>query len=244
MIDSFLFFHNSTIQMDHRSRRNQRIIKLSMTMNGVKQLCIFTNWAYTMLNLSFFLNAYLALYPSSSNGWLMRLGVVVFDCAVPSCMLVSSVTKYDDVWVNQVEWRQMFDSCTSPPSCKMRHNLNSMLVIGEVALLGGLPVRIQEITIFPLFAFCYVVFAWATGLLRTTGRQQTERRSWLSFTGNLLGYVVSSMNVLKLIGFLVGFNIICSWIATLGVMLDYCDCSWLHVAFVTWSSSIFCRFRD
>ena len=43
----------------------------------------------------------------------------------------------------------------------MSHNMNSVFVLMEVALLGGLPVRMSEMYLGPLYGSSYVWMAWS-----------------------------------------------------------------------------------
>lgn len=42
----------------------------------------------------------------------------------------------------------------------MMHNINVLYAVTETALLGGLPVRLSELSLAPLVGIAYVIFSW------------------------------------------------------------------------------------
>lgn len=137
----------------------------SISLRGFYCQAPFTVWAWNLLGLSFAVNAYLTYRVMNDDDndddispWLLRAGIVLFETAAPLTLLVSAVVKY-------AIWPQALRVGTGTSVLKSfralsYHNVNVALAMAEVTLLGGLPVRYQDVSLAILFGCTYVVFAW------------------------------------------------------------------------------------
>jgi len=144
----------------------------AITLKGVKTLFPFTSWSWNLLGFSYLLNGVMALsvaifgkegawwlHDLIPNNGLLRLALIVWETAAPCAILVSTVIRYA-IWEMVLHSKDGNTDGLKSFRNMMMHNANSVYVLLEVALLGGLPVRFEEISLAPLFGVCYVLFTW------------------------------------------------------------------------------------
>jgi hypothetical protein len=91
--------------------------------------------------------------------WILRSILMLWQTTAPCAFLVSSVIRY-------VIWDQVKKGAGDTKHLKhihnvFCHNLNSIYVLAEVALLGGLPVRLSEMYLGPIYGCVYIWMAWS-----------------------------------------------------------------------------------
>ena len=140
---------------------------VAIRLSGIKTMFPFTSWSWNLLGLSYSLNAMIALCVAtghadwivqSQHNWVLRLALIVWEMAAPCAILVSTVIRYA-IWEMALKGKGGTANLKSFRNVMM-HNANSIFVVMEVALLGGLPVRFTEVSLAPLFGVCYVIFTW------------------------------------------------------------------------------------
>lgn len=133
-------------------------------MRGYRTQLPFTSWAWNLLGLSFALNAIISLtfaYGYSSlitSPTLLRVALLTFETAAPTTLLVACVVRY-------AIWPRVLQAGGDTAQLKgfqaiVMHNVNVMLALVEVSLLGGIPVRFSHFPVAPLFGIIYILFTW------------------------------------------------------------------------------------
>jgi hypothetical protein len=133
---------------------------VSIRLKGIKSLCPFTCWSWILLGISFTLNAYIAVQGAagiSVDPWLLRVALCVWEISAPCTLLVSSVIRYA-IW----PFVLANGNTLTLKTCRVMimHNVNSVYAVTELALMGGLPVRFNELSLLPLYGIVYVIFTW------------------------------------------------------------------------------------
>lgn len=133
-------------------------------MKGLKTLGPFTCWSWIMLGISFTLNAYISMMGATSlqsvNPWLLRVALCTWAVAAPCTILVSAVVRYA-IWPIILASPNGDTANLKNHRNMMMHNMNSIFAVTELALTGGLPIRLNEFTLLPLFGIVYVIFTWS-----------------------------------------------------------------------------------
>ena len=141
-------------------------------MVGVKTLSSFTVWSWNLLGASFALNAYVAHCGSSAaanndndscvvDPRVLSLAVWMFEVSGPVVLLIGAVVKYA-LWPQALAHGRS-DLLKTWRALTM-HNANVVMVLVEIALLGGLPVRWRDFPVTCFYGLVYVLFAWSTRL--------------------------------------------------------------------------------
>jgi len=139
-------------------------------MKGVRTLFPFTSWCWMLLGTSFVLHGGLALAVDfkgeafvleqlSAPPWILRTILLIWETAAPCAFLVSAVIRYF-IWPMVLYKGTGDTSGLKHPRMIMPHNFNSLFVLTEMALLGGLPVRLSEMYLGPIYGVIYVLIAW------------------------------------------------------------------------------------
>lgn len=128
-----------------------------LTMSSFNMICWF------VLGIAFFLAGTISFMQvvgiRNVSQWLLRVTVLLFECAAPSTLLVSAVVKYA-LWPMALDQGSANTEVFRNPVTLLEHNGNVIMTLIEVALLGGLPVRLTDLSVAPLFGICYVYFSW------------------------------------------------------------------------------------
>ena len=172
----------------------------------------------------------------SSNPWIYRLGLWLFEVAAPNSLLVSFVVRY-------CLWPKALKDGTSTqilrrPVALIQHNANFLMSLIEVGLLGKIPVRLTDIPIGTLYQISYVVMMWS---LSNFWYPEGGPQFLYFFLDTTVGITTTiSLLILLLISLI--FNVL---FASIGYILSYLDDNIiLHVLLVLLVFSTMARFRD
>lgn len=145
-----------------------KLRKGRVDLKGIKTQGFFTSWAWNLLGVYFFLSGLVPLlvvhgrkevlqqYP-----WIVRGALIAFEIAAPCAILTSTVVTY-------ALWPQAFKTHGASGTLGFKsvvnmfqHNANSMMVLMEVCLLGGVHVDLSHAALAPMFAGGYQLFLWS-----------------------------------------------------------------------------------
>jgi len=158
----------------------------------------------------------------------------------PSAMLVAFVVRYA-IWPNMMEHGRGNDP-TGPlklPRVLILHNVNVLIVLTEISLLGGLPVRTSDFAVSALFGVVYVLFSWS---VRNSWAPTKHGPQFLYFfLDTTLGATTTFALLALLIVLMVFYGLFCG----LHAALDHLGGGIaVHVLAVVLVASLVCRFRD
>jgi hypothetical protein len=137
-------------------------------MSGWRTQGFFTAWSWNLLGISFFLNGLIPLLAEydegrryvDNNPWILRAALISFEIAAPCALFISFIVSYS-LWptaykahgptgtVGLKSWVSLF-----------QHNANTFMVLIELCLMGGLPVKLSHASFAPLYAGTYQIFMW------------------------------------------------------------------------------------
>lgn len=220
---------------------------VKITLKGIRRMAPFTMWSWNLLGISFLVSAYLAYcgYTQPQRNVspvLLRAGVLLFEIVGPMALLVAFVVRYA-IWPSVLKHGGGRDptSVLKTTNALLYHNLNVVLVLAEVSLLGGLPVRLTELYMPIYFGSCYIVFAWTTRLSWVDAAQHGPQFLY-HFLDTTLGITTTLSILVLLITLVVFYALFCVLHQCLDEYLG--GGLWTHVAAVVAVSSVVCRFRD
>jgi len=144
-----------------------KLRKGTIDLKGLKTQGFFTSWAWNLLGFYFFLSGVIPLlivYGREDvlhvHPWVVRGALVAFEIAAPCAILTSFVVTY-------ALWPQGYKTHGASGTIGFKsivnlfqHNVNTLMVLLEVCLLGGLPVKFSHAALAPIFAGCYQLFLW------------------------------------------------------------------------------------
>ncbi|CAB9497397.1 expressed unknown protein [Seminavis robusta] len=226
-----------------------------IVMKGSRTLFPFTAWCWILLGISFTSHALIALtvaYNDNNQGdlpstplWMLRAILLIWETTAPCAFLVSAVIRYV-IWDMVLQGGPERTVQLKHPRNLMSHNMNSIFVVTEICLLGGLPVRLSEVYLGCLYGSLYIVIAWSL------------TRYWTSqgphflyfFLDTTLGYT-TTISIAALTATLCLFYALLSVslvaLNQLTAMLPDNSSQLLllcHIAFVLGVASLVCRFHD
>jgi hypothetical protein len=160
----FAIFRSKGWTINGRYATVSKLKRTTFQLKGYKTLATFTHWSWIMLGFSFSLSAAIALDISFGlehhvSKPMLRAALICFEIAAPLSFLVSAVVTHA-IWPQAVKQNGDISDLLDPHTLLM-HNANIFFSLAEVALLGGLPVRFQDIALAPLFGMVYVIFMWS-----------------------------------------------------------------------------------
>jgi len=164
-----------------------------------------------------------------------RICILLFEISAPAAMLVSVVVKY-------VLWPKALAGNGSANlkqfKILLQHNANIIMCLVEVGLLGGLPVRLADMALAPLFGIVYILFAWS---VRFRWVPSGDAQFLYFFLDTTLG----KTSTIALLGLLV-MQLLFYGIFMLvdDVILLFGGNFATHALMVTIFSCLVCRFRD
>ena len=165
----------------------QRVV---IKITGVRALCAFTSCAWLLLGMGFISRGLICVayslvveqqqqeqqhddgdvyknmirmfqtYILHPKTWFLRLTFMAWELAAPFAMLTSVISKYV-LWPQAIKGGKPHN--LAGIRNQLQHNWNSIFVFVEVALLGGIPVCLQHISLATGFGVCYMLFTWITG---------------------------------------------------------------------------------
>jgi hypothetical protein len=223
-------------------------------IKGIRQLYPFTSWSWNVLGMYFALSAYagwtVATTPQSSsagaafvashdNEWLFRITLILWEIAAPCALLVSAVVTYA-IWPATLKKLGNPGVLTTPVSL-LQHNVNVIMALMEVALLGGLPVHMRHISLPILFGVTYIFFTWS---IRNVWNPRGGSAFLYFFLDTTLGTKTTTMALFALLAALLLFYSIFSGIERV-LQLDAVARFGLlgHVAIVVLLCATVCKVR-
>lgn len=172
---------------------------------------------------------------------------MIWQTAAPSAFLVSSVIRY-------VIWPQVLKGPGDTTALKhirnkFSHNLNSVYVLSEIALLGGLPVRLSEMYLGPIYGCIYIWIAWSLTAFWTPPKYGPHFLYF--FLDTTMGYDTT----IAIAGLTVALSMFYALLSSATVWLESLTDYYIfedfpqfllacHLAFVLGIASLVCRFRD
>jgi hypothetical protein len=211
-------------------------------LRGIRSMYPFTMWAWNLLGLSCGINAYLAFCAWQHNSppqWLLRLGILLFEAASPTALLVSCVVRYA-IWP-QLLRRGKGRNPTAVLKYKKTlvfHNINTIITLSEVAILGGLPVRYSDFSVALALGVIYVLFTWS---MMHRWNKDAGPQFIYHFFDTTQGIYTSVYIIILLVVLISFYTLFCG----LHQLLDHLGGGLsTHLAAVLLLSSLVCRFRD
>ena len=214
---------------------------VTFELRGVKNLFPFTMWCWNLLGLSFSFSAYVGWRTGRGeqvSPWVLRAALLLWEMAAPFTLFVGAIVKY-------VLWPTAFKHNGTVGTTNFRtwiamcqHNVNVVMALSEVALLGGLPVKMSHISLSVLFGVAYVVFTWS---IVNLWNPQTGPAFIYIFMDTTLG-AFATIALYALVGALMVFYGIFSGVEWL---LELSASGLLgHIAFVVLLCMLVCKVRD
>lgn len=201
----------------------------------------FTMVSFFVLGVAFALSGTISLLHILNmdvSPWLLRVALLLFECTAPTTLLVGAVVKYV-LWPLALEQGSGNTAVLSHPILLLEHNGNVIMAITEVALLGGLPVRISHIAIAPIFGICYVGFTWWMAD-KWAGKEKGPQFLY-PFFDTTLGWQ-STFSLLVLLAVLSFFYCLFSY-ADYGISM-LAGGIWTHILAIGVMVLLVCRWRD
>ena len=172
----------------------------------------FSNWSVGLLGISFLLSGLIPFF-ALHWGWdvplsILRLAVVCWIMAAPSAVLVSVVVKYV-LWPHAMEQDGEGSAIFQGKLVLLCHNFNSISALVDIGLLGGLPCRLQDFAIAPLFGLIYVVFNWCMANYWTNDLEKYGPQFIYPFMDTTLGVSCTIAIVVLFLVFVASFLLFC-----------------------------------
>lgn len=134
----------------------------NLPLVGLKTQIPFTSWCWMLQGMNNLLGGCVALMASMNKAdqipeWMPTMALITWELSAPFSLLVSAVVRYT-IWPavlkkgvkhNLGGWRNL-----------LQHNLNAVVTLSELCLLGGLPIRLSHLGMHIIFGCVYVVFTW------------------------------------------------------------------------------------
>ena len=162
---SFIFFRaqvgagnvlSSTVQapetsLDSNERLSNTITLYFMGLESIGTVVCLECHHFTDVCIRLFISHYI-------THWLLRVALLTFETAAPTTLLVACVVRY-------AIWPRVLQAGGNTTQLKgfqaiVMHNVNVMLALVEVSLLGGIPVRFSHFPVAPMFGIVYILFTW------------------------------------------------------------------------------------
>jgi hypothetical protein len=127
-----------------------------------RTLCTFTSVAWLILGMSFTLSGFIALNaeeaPQRISAPLLRAAIIFWTASAPYTLLVAGIIRY-------VIWPQVLrdGGTTEDLRClrnRLMHNFNVLMAVSELALLGGIGIRLEDMVFGTLLGCLYTLFMW------------------------------------------------------------------------------------
>lgn len=242
-----------------------KLASIGFDVRGFRTQLPFTSWCWNLIGISFGVSAYInwmTLWQqrqstqqqqqqeqqrSSPVGrWTLRIGLLSFESVAPSSLLVSAVTSYV-IWP-AVLASEGDSSGLSNVRTLLWHNANVLMVLCEVAFLGGIPIVASHCATTPLFGCLYVAFTW---LYRDQwspcspdhnhNNGDCSSQFLYNFMDTTLGSTVTISLLALLTVLMAFFFILC---AAKGILHKTGNSLPAHLLFVALLAFAVCRFQD
>ena len=136
-------------------------------MEGWRTQGFFTAWSWNLLGASFCLSGLIPLlvvydkeFILTEYPWILRVAIILFEIAAPCALFISFIVTY-------ALWPTAFKTHGPTGTTGFRswvglsqHNINTFMVLFELCLMGGLPVKLSHASFAPLYAGLYQMFMW------------------------------------------------------------------------------------
>lgn len=144
-----------------------KLRKGQVNLKGMKTQGFFTSWAWNLLGFYNFLSGLIPLLVFygredvlHDSPWIARGALIAFEIAAPCAILTSFIVTYT-LWPHAYKTHGESGTIGFKSVVNLfQHNINSFMVLAEVCLLGGVPVKISHAALAPIFAGCYQLFLW------------------------------------------------------------------------------------
>jgi hypothetical protein len=234
--------------------KHSKLRSIPIQIGGIRVQGMFTSWSWNILGLSFAFSGILTLYIDQqlSKGvdadtvaslssqtivkYALRTSTILFEIAAPASMLVSAVVRYV-LWPKALQGVNG-SSTLKKPIVLIQHNMNIILSLIEVGLLGGLKVRFTDMAVSPLFGVCYVLFSWS---MKNKWLESGEPQFFYFFLDTTLGKT-TSIALLMLLAVLSFFY--CCFVLVEDIIVLLGGGLGVHLLVVVGLASLTCRFRD
>lgn len=210
--------------------------------SGLLTMSSFGMMSWFVLGMAFFFSGVISFMQvvgmRNVPQWLLRIAVLLFECAAPSTLLVSTVVKYV-LWPMALDQGSANTEAFRNPVTLLEHNGNVIMAFVEISLLGGLPVRLVDLGIAPLFGICYVCFSW--WMMDKWAPTDKGPQFLYPFFDTTLGWI-ATLSLLVLLAVLILFYLVFAF-ADHGISL-LAGGIWAHVAATGAIVMLVCRWRD
>lgn len=205
----------------------------------------FTMWSWNLLGLSFGLNAYLAYQrlqgEETASPVLLRTALLLFETSAPVTVQIAFLVRF-------VLWPEALkNGIGKDPTATFKlirqlayHNLNVVLALTEISLLGGIPVSYTDFPVGVFYGLAYVLFTWAIrNHWDPTGKGGPQFLYF--FFDTTLGATTTIVILALLLVFVIFYGLFC----VIHQILDQVSGGFLvHALCVILMPSTVCRFRD
>jgi len=176
-----------------------------LRLEGYKTLRPFTSWSWMILGAAFSLSGYIslktALQPDHEfDPWTLRMALIAWELAAPFAILVSAVVTYA-IWPIVLAGGKPHELGNFRN--QMMHNFNSIIVLTELSLLGGLPVQLSHLALPCFVGNVYILFTWANCFSYSKPEDGPQYIYW--FMDTTLGKVTTIALVCLLVTLLASF---------------------------------------
>lgn len=250
---------------------SSKLISRPITLTGWRSQGSFTSWTWNILGIYFAMSGLVTLYVDdefrSYHGKdyqqqqqlqeelelqlqpILRTCVVLFETVAPLTMLVSAVVRYA-LW--PIGLKKNNTKALRNPLVLVQHNANIFFALCEVAFLGGLTVRWQDMALASLFGVVYILFAWSFRyrwikfVVSSDGEGTAVNEPDAQFLYFFLDTTLEGYQPTLFLGmlFLVLIVFYCIFVI-MDDILTYLDGGFLlHLLMITVICSCVCRFRD
>lgn len=227
---------------------NSRLKRAEYRMFGLCTQAPFTVWCWNLLGASCAMNAWLAYLTRQQDKdnakdppptWLLRAAILLFEIVGPCAMLVAFVVKYA-LWPQALKHGTTEDPTL--PFKRVRalimHNLNVLVALTEISLLGGLPIRATDFGVAVLYGIVYIVFTWSTMMYWAP---QHGPQALYFFMDPTLGATTTLALLALLVVLMVFYGLFCG----LHAILDHLGGGiGTHALALVVASTLVCRVRD
>jgi hypothetical protein len=235
---------------------SSKLISRPIKLTGWRAQSAFTSWSWNVLGVYFAVSGLVTLYVHDWENMTddfdidmlerklkpyLRLCILLFETVAPLTMLVSAVVRYA-LW--PIGLSQNNTTSLKHPLVMIQHNANLVFALSEVSLLGGLPVRLEDMALAPLFGVVYIVFAWSIRyrwIPSKSGKYDDAQFLYFFLDTTLEGYKPTIFLALLVLVLSVFY---CLFVIIDDIMVYVDGGILMHILVVIGLASCFCRFRD
>ena len=154
------FYPNEVITPPYRP--TSKLARVPIVLNGFKKNWPFTGMSWILLGLQFAASSYITYCQVNNipvDPSVVSVALTMWEVTAPMTFLIGAVVKYA-LWPAQIK----VNGSGGPflrPRALLLHNANVMMAASELALLGGLPVQFDHISVSVLYGCAYILFTWS-----------------------------------------------------------------------------------